>query len=38
MIVNGVVTFIDGECTGKLPGRVLRTAAYDPNATLLGAH
>jgi len=38
MIVNGVVTFVDGECTGKLPGRVLRTAAYDPNAKTLGAN
>ena len=30
MLVNGVVTFEDGICTGALPGRVLRTAAYVP--------
>jgi N-acyl-D-aspartate/D-glutamate deacylase len=26
--VNGVMTFQNDECTGKLPGRVLRTSAY----------
>jgi N-acyl-D-aspartate/D-glutamate deacylase len=30
IIVNGVITFEDGECTRALPGRVLRTSAYDP--------
>ncbi len=30
IIVNGVPTFEDGECTGALPGRVLRTSAYVP--------
>lgn len=30
IFVNGVMTFKDGQCTGKLPGRVLRTAAYEP--------
>jgi len=30
ILVNGVVTFVDGECTGKLPGRVIRTASYEP--------
>jgi N-acyl-D-amino-acid deacylase len=28
--VNGVMTFENDVCTGKLPGRVLRTSAYDP--------
>lgn len=28
MLVNGEVTFVDGECTGALPGRILRTSAY----------
>lgn len=32
MIVNGAVTFVDGECTGALPGRVLRTKAWQPQA------
>jgi N-acyl-D-amino-acid deacylase len=32
IIVNGVITFENGECTGKLPGRVLRSAAYRPAA------
>ena len=32
IIVNGVQTFADGVCTGALPGRVLRTAAYEPRA------
>lgn len=32
ILVNGVVTFVDGECTGKLPGRVIRTASYEPRA------
>lgn len=31
IIVNGVVTFEDGACTQALPGRVLRTSAYDPD-------
>lgn len=30
IIVNGVPTFEDGQCTGALPGRVLRTSAYVP--------
>jgi N-acyl-D-amino-acid deacylase len=30
VFVNGVMTFEGGECTGKLPGRVLRTTAYEP--------
>lgn len=29
IIVNGVPTFEYDECTGKLPGRVLRTKAYE---------
>lgn len=33
IIVNGVATFENDECTGKLPGRVLRTSAYEPTAT-----
>jgi N-acyl-D-aspartate/D-glutamate deacylase len=32
IIVNGVITFENGECTGKLPGRVLRSTAYRPAA------
>ena len=28
MLVNGEVTFVDGECTGALPGKILRTSAY----------
>ncbi len=28
--VNGVMTFENDVCTGKLPGRILRTSAYDP--------
>ncbi len=31
IIVNGVATFEHDECTGKLPGRVLRTSAYVPS-------
>lgn len=27
-IVNGVVTFIDNECTGKIPGQLLRHGAH----------
>lgn len=30
IIVNGVATFEYDQCTGKLPGRVLRTSAYQP--------
>ena len=30
IIVNGVVTFENDECTGALPGRILRTSAYSP--------
>ena len=30
IIVNGVITFTDGDCTEALPGRVLRTSAYNP--------
>ncbi len=33
IIVNGVPTFEYDECTGKLPGRVLRTSAYVPSPT-----
>jgi N-acyl-D-amino-acid deacylase len=29
IIVNGVATFEYDECTGKLPGRVVRTSAYE---------
>ena len=29
IIVNGVQTFENDECTGALPGRILRTAAYE---------
>ena len=32
MIVNGEVTFVDGDCTGALPGRILRTSAYEPSS------
>jgi N-acyl-D-aspartate/D-glutamate deacylase len=32
IIVNGVPTFEHDECTGKLPGRILRSAAYRPAA------
>ncbi len=32
ILVNGVVTFEDGECTGNRPGRVLRSSAYQPSA------
>jgi N-acyl-D-aspartate/D-glutamate deacylase len=32
IIVNGVPTFEYDECTGRLPGRVLRTSAYEPRA------
>jgi len=28
--VKGVMTFEHDKCTGKLPGRVLRTSAYEP--------
>ncbi len=37
ILVNGKVTFIDGECTGNLPGRILRTSAYQPEEVLLEA-
>ena len=30
IIVNGVPTFENDECTGRLPGRVLRSSAYEP--------
>lgn len=33
IIVNGVPTFEYDECTGALPGRVLRTSAYDPQTS-----
>ncbi|MBM4227963.1 MAG: amidohydrolase family protein [Gammaproteobacteria bacterium] len=33
ILVNGVVTFEDGVCTGELPGRVLRTSSYVPRDT-----
>jgi len=32
IIVNGVMTFENDTCTGKLPGRVVRTSAYQPAA------
>ena len=32
IIVNGVMTFEYDKCTGKLPGRVIRTSAYQPSA------
>ncbi|NQV22354.1 MAG: amidohydrolase family protein [Rhodospirillales bacterium] len=35
--VNGEMTFKDGDCTGALPGRVLRTAAYEPEAQKVAA-
>ena len=31
IIVNGVATFENDECTGELPGRILRTASYVPD-------
>ena len=31
IFVNGVQTFDNDECTGELPGRVLRTASYEPD-------
>ncbi len=31
VIVNGVPTFENDECTGALPGRILRTSAYEPS-------
>jgi N-acyl-D-aspartate/D-glutamate deacylase len=31
IFVNGVQTFNNDECTGELPGRVLRTASYEPD-------
>ena len=37
ILVSGQVTFKDGECTGNLPGRVLRTSAYQPQVELLEA-
>ena len=36
MIVNGVVTFVDGVCTGALPGRVLRTPAWQADGVTQG--
>ncbi|MGE3773854.1 MAG: amidohydrolase family protein [Gammaproteobacteria bacterium] len=38
ILVNGVVTFRDGACTGELPGRILRTAAYEPRAASANLH
>jgi N-acyl-D-aspartate/D-glutamate deacylase len=32
IIINGVMTFENDTCTGKLPGRVVRTSAYQPVA------
>jgi N-acyl-D-aspartate/D-glutamate deacylase len=32
IIVNGVPTFENDECTGRLPGRILRTSAYEASA------
>src|SRR3546814_4027888 len=37
IIVNGVTTFEWDECTGKLPGRVIRTAAQDRKRTRLNS-
>ncbi len=37
IFVNGVITFRDGECTNALPGRVLRTAAYEPEIAKIAA-
>ena len=37
IMVGGKVTFKDGECTGALPGRVLRTSAYQPQPDVLAA-
>jgi N-acyl-D-aspartate/D-glutamate deacylase len=37
IIVNGVATFENDECTGKLPGRILRSAAYKPPVASLKA-
>lgn len=34
ILVSGQVTFKDGECTGALPGRVVRTSAYEPQMEL----
>lgn len=34
IIVNGVPTFENDECTGKPPGRVLRTKAYEPSLAI----
>ncbi|MFT4562941.1 MAG: N-acyl-D-amino-acid deacylase [Gammaproteobacteria bacterium] len=31
IIVNGVATFENDQCTGELPGRILRTASYVPD-------
>lgn len=31
IIINGVATFEYDECTGKLPGRVIRTSAHEPS-------
>jgi cytosine/adenosine deaminase-related metal-dependent hydrolase len=33
IIVNGVMTFEHDKCTGKLPGRVVRTSAYQPGSS-----
>lgn len=37
VFVSGVNTFRDGVCTGDLPGRVLRTPAYEPECALVAA-
>ena len=37
IFVNGVMTFKDGECTNALPGRVVRTAAYEPKPDKIAA-
>lgn len=37
IFVNGEITFEDGECTGALPGRVVRSASYEPEAESLAA-
>lgn len=34
IIINGVTTWEDGVCTGALPGRVMRTSAYEPDSGL----
>jgi len=37
IMVNGEVTFIDGECTGKTPGRLLRWGSAQPEPMSIAA-